>query len=385
MPKVNPDILVWAREIAALSLEEAAKKIGRTCKLLSALERGEKDPSLSMLLTMAKKYRCPLVTFYLDQPPRKGDYGVDYRTLPKEGFDPKEQALVDALISNVVASQQMIRATLEAEDEAEKVAFIGSLHAGSSIQNTVKKISKVLELDVEGYRREKTKEKAFSLLRLRLEEAGTFVLLKKNLGSFHTNISVEAFRGFAIADPISPYIVINHNDSVAARTFTLLHELTHLLLGETGISGSAVSTQQEQTEKFCNAVASEWLLPAKDLDTLVIDDNLKESISRFALKHHLSKSMVAYRLLLIKKIDEQFFNHLKNDFIGDWKQLFEAKKTSKSCGGPNYYAMQKFLCGPALCNLVKRMMYADALSVTKAARILGVHATQVYKMLGDAQ
>ena len=385
MPKVNPEILVWARETAALSIADAARKIGRTDQRLSALEQGETEPSFPLLLKMAKQYRRPLLAFYLDRPPRKGEYGVDFRTLPEENLDPKTQALVDALIRNVVSRQQMIRATLEAEDEAEKVAFIGSLHTehtdGPS-QETMEKISKVLELNATDYRREKTAEAAFRLLRSRLEEAGAFVLLQKNLGSHHTDISVEAFRGFALADPIAPFIVINSDDSVPARSFTLLHELTHLLLGETGISGAAVFSPQGNTEKFCNEVASAWLLPASDLDRLDIGENKKENISRFARKRHLSCTMVSYRLWAAKKISTKIFNRLRDDFLKDWGQ---SKDAHSARGGPDFYAVRRASCGPALCNLVRRMMDAEALSVTKAARILDVKPAQVYEILGDAQ
>ena len=383
MPKLNPDILVWARETAALSLADAARKIGLTDqRRLSDLEQGKKEPSFSLLLRMAKQYRRPLLTFYLEQPPQQGEYGVDFRTLPKKKSDPKTQALVKALIRNVVSRQQMTRATLEAEDEAKKVAFIGSLHTDGSIQGAVAKINKVLGLHVANYRREKTAEEAFRLLRSRLEEAGVFVLLKKNLGSHHTNISVEAFRGFALAEAMARFIVINPDDSVPARSFTLLHELTHLLLGETGISGAAVSSPQVNTEKFCNQVASAWLLPASDLDTLDLGENKKENIRKFARKHHLSCTMVSYRLWVTNKINRQVFNRLKDEFFKDWKQ---SKNARPSSGGPSYYVMHKSSCGPALCKLVRRMMDAKALSVTKAARILDIKPAHVYGILGDAR
>jgi len=46
---------------------------------------------------------------------------------------------------------------------------------------------------------------AFKLLRHRAEEVGVFVLLQGNLGSHHTNIGVETFRGFALSDDIAPF------------------------------------------------------------------------------------------------------------------------------------------------------------------------------------
>lgn len=71
---------------------------------------------------------------------------------------------------------------------------------------------------------------AFRLLRESAERAGVFVLLMGDLGNYHSAISVETFRGFAIADPVAPFIAINDRDSHAAWSFTLLHELVHLCL-----------------------------------------------------------------------------------------------------------------------------------------------------------
>jgi hypothetical protein len=82
-------------------------------------------------------------------------------------------------------------------------------------------------------------EEAFAYLRQKVESSRIFVLLLGNLGSHHTNISVEIFRGFALADKIAPLAVISDNDAVSAWCFTTLHKVAHLWLGETGVSGWA--------------------------------------------------------------------------------------------------------------------------------------------------
>ncbi len=75
MPKINAEILVWARETAGLSLEEAAAtlRLGGSrstgAQALGEYETGVKSPSRSLLVKMAKRYRRPLLTFYLPQPP----------------------------------------------------------------------------------------------------------------------------------------------------------------------------------------------------------------------------------------------------------------------------------------------------------------------------
>jgi len=51
-------------------------------------------------------------------------------------------------------------------------------------------------------------------------------------------------------------------DSDTAWSFTLLHELPHIFLGQTGVSGSTAGTP---VEIFCNDVAGRVLLPPAEL------------------------------------------------------------------------------------------------------------------------
>ena len=69
---VNPEILVWARETAGLSVADAARKLGlsdskraSSIDKLVALESGVKEPTRAQVVKMAEKYRRPLLTFYL--------------------------------------------------------------------------------------------------------------------------------------------------------------------------------------------------------------------------------------------------------------------------------------------------------------------------------
>jgi transcriptional regulator with XRE-family HTH domain len=227
--------LTWARETAGLSLEEAADALGinpargrSAVERLHAFENGEEEPSRPTLLKMTKAYRRPLVAFYLAEPPRKGDRGQDFRTLPgREQYNPE----LDALVRDIKARQGLIRSMLE-DNDAATVDFVGSVKVDYPIERLTAKI----------------------------EGAGVFVLLLGNLGSYHTNIPVEVFRGFALADPLAPLIVINDLDARAAWSFTALHELAHLWLGATGISGP--TNTNNIIEQYCNDVAGEILFPS---------------------------------------------------------------------------------------------------------------------------
>ncbi|MGH6867432.1 MAG: ImmA/IrrE family metallo-endopeptidase, partial [Methylocella sp.] len=261
MPSVNPEILSWARKTAGLSLEEAAEKLGihdshgvNGAQRLAALEAGDNTPTRPTLLKMAQKYRRPLVAFYMSNVPRKGDRGQDFRTLPV-GHSGAADALLDALVRDIRARQSMVRAVLEDADEAVPLVFIGSASMSDGVPAIVASIRERLNLDLVSLRthdrvsNQASADEVFGLLRGQAEAAGIFVLLIGNLGSHHTAIDLETFRGFALADDVAPFVVINDQDAHAAWSFTLVHELAHLWIGETGVSGARFGSP---IERFCN-------------------------------------------------------------------------------------------------------------------------------------
>lgn len=387
LPNVNPDILVWARETAGLTPQEAVKKLGlrdahglAAAERLAALEEGDAAPTRPMLLKMSKHYRRPLLTFYMSAPPRKGDRGRDFRTLP-QGRSGVADALLDALIRDVMARQSMVRAVLEDEDEAEPIAFVGSKKMSDGVPAVLAFMRKTLRIDLKEFRSQVSPESAFALLRSRAEAAGVFVLLIGNLGSYHTAIDLETFRGFALADEIAPFVVINDQDARSAWSFTLLHELAHLWLGATGVSGASADVA---IERFCNDVAGEFLLPSDELAHLYIDDSTdfgtaQQLITEFARDRHLSRSMVAYRLHRAGAIGQERWSRLGSAFRQQWLQRRAAPRDQE--GGPSYYVVRRHRVGSALIELVRRMMADGALTPSKAGKILGVKPTNVQALV----
>ncbi len=393
MPKVNPDILKWARTTAGFSEEQAVKKLGikdlkdiTAINRLTALESGEVIPSRAVLVKMSLQYRRPLLTFYLSEKPRTGDRGQDYRTLP-ETVEITQKLLVDAVIRDVRSRQALVQSVLEDEDEAVRLPFIGSLKMTQGVDKALSLLTKQLQWNLNEYANQRTIEEAFAYLREKVERAGIFVLLVDNLGSYHTTIDVTVFRGFALADDVAPFIAINANDSKGAWCFTLVHELVHLWLGATGVSGSV---GDQEIEKFCNDVASEFLLPAQEMKTLSIDNKTdfaraEDMINQFARRRKVSRTMVAYKLFRADFITFERYEKLKASFKEDWlraknDQRLRAKEAKS---GPTYYITKKHRVGRALLNLVARMMYGGALTTTKAAKILGVRAQNVHGVLED--
>ncbi len=410
MIPVNPNILVWAHETAGLTLKEAATKINVVEHSLERIERGEKAPSHSMLLRMADKYRRPLLTFYLENIPIESNYGADFRGF-SEQITPKDKALIAALLRYAKASQQMIGATLELEEECVSLPFVGWLRRKWNLSTETESLEHELqqmtrdqyELLVQdalcglnmvlGDRctREKYHEQtdplsAFKLLRSSCEHSGIFVVLKGNLGSGQSRLSPNLFRAFVISDDIAPFMVINKEDSIPARAFSVLHEIIHLLLDQTGVSNIK---KVNPIEKFCNYVVGEWLLPMElimeeEIGSQQDVSKLKEVIDQVSQQRNLSHTMVALRLLQEQVISQVSFSQLEVYYAQEWEKSQQRKRKRqkiKERRGPNYYHVRRSELGNALLQFTKRMIQSENLTVSKAATILSVKPGQIFKLL----
>jgi Zn-dependent peptidase ImmA (M78 family) len=396
---INPEILVWARESAGLSLEDAANRLGLSASetnsaadKLEEFEAGENFPTRNQLAKFAAVYRRPLITFYMKHPPRKGARGDDFRTLPAAP-SPRESAMLDALLRDIRARQEMVKSLLEDEEETAPHDYVGSATIRDSVQTVANRIAETLGFAVNA-RRTGTPEDLFRELRNRAEQIGVFVVLIGDLGSHHSSISETVFRGFVIADKIAPFVVINDQDAKAARSFTLLHELTHIWLGQTGISGGdpqAVSpaTTVGKIEQFCDDVAAEFLLPGSAFSEKPQDLDGRDkaaairTVQRFAQTWNVSEPMVAYRLNRLGWITPAIYRELTADYAARWHAMkLKAKdKERESEGGPSYYVVKQFKLGNALVDVVRRTLRNNELTHTKAAKVLGVKPGSVEPLL----
>lgn len=382
---VNPDILVWARETAGLSVDRAAAKLHLTTSVrstaaekLEAMESGEKSPTRNQLSAMSKVYKRPLLVFYMAEPPRTGSRGHDFRQSP-DARTRRENALLDTLLRDVRARQEAVRDILQDEDDVESLAFVGSITIAQGVDHAVAALSRVLDFNPLAPRSGDSGA-LFKRLREAAEAAGVFVMVLGDLGSHHHSIPASVFRGFAIADHVAPFAVINAKDARPARAFTLIHELAHVLLGQTGVSGD-ISTENPTTdnarvERFCNDVAGEFLLPGAQFRQGVAAfdggnvDAARIAVEAIAARWSVSEPMVAYRLNRTGDLAGDTYNMLRTEYHARWQANLRREREA-SDGGPNQRVVKQFSLGNALVDLVHRTVRDNTLSHTKAAALLG--------------
>lgn len=389
MVAVNPDILIWARETAGLDLESAAKRISLNetkgvsgAARLAALEQGNGSPSTAQLQRMAQHYRRPLLTFYMPKAPEPAELGQDFRMLPDRGNP--SNILLAALLRDVKARQSLVRDLLEDDEDISEVALIGSEVGIKQPSALAAALSNAIDFDQAQYRACGSAMAAFGYLRALIEAKGVFVLLAGDCGHWSTAIDVGIFRGFAIADRLAPFIVVNDQDAKAAWSFTLLHELAHLLLGETGVSGGP---PQAGLEQLCNDTAAALLIAPAEITNLALDGTTKDiaQIDALADRACVSRSMIAYQLLRAGRITVSRWESLRDQFRTEWlatKERDRERNRAKE-GGPNPYVVRRHRLGQALLTVARQGIADGTLTPTRAARMLGVKPMAVYPLLAE--
>jgi Zn-dependent peptidase ImmA (M78 family) len=252
----------------------------------------------------------------------------------------------------------------------------------AGVDALVAQMRETLKVKLEDFRKQKTLGDAFALLRSAAERAGVFVLLMGNLGTYHTDLPPRVFRGFAIADNIAPFVVINETDARAAWSFTLLHELAHIWLGQTGVSGYE---GEAAVEKFCDAVAARFLLSADEVGAFKISNgmsfnDLRGALEDFAIERNVSRKMVAYNFLQAGKINLQMYRRLSDAFDAARTAMEKAQPKGDS-SGPDYYVVRRHRVGAALLDFASRMLASGVLNTTKASKVLGVKPTSVDQLI----
>lgn len=194
------------------------------------------------------------------------------------------------------------------------------------------------------------------------------------VGNTHRKLEVSEFRGFAISNTFAPLIFINSSDAPAARLFTLIHELAHIWIGTSGVSNGSSSGRDE--ERFCNAVAGEFLAP-EDVFRNVWDSSIhwEENLPFLATKFHISRLAVGRRaqdLGLISK--EQYSNY--------YLTVLKAYQNKVDSSG-NYYRTLIAKNSIRLSKAVLSETLSGRLLLRDAGNILGVQPANLRKLAGQ--
>ena len=253
--EVAPSVLGWATGRAGLDRDALNKRFPKLDEWMS----GEARPTYRQLEQLAKATRTPLGLFLLDEPPVDKLPVRDFRTMGL-GQLPAPSPDLLTTIGDCERRQDWYRNYL-IEEGHDPLPFVGSATTASDPEETAAEMHAELEFGLDD--RTGTWSDALAALIDRAEDAGILVMVSGVVGSNTSRkLDPEEFRGSALVDGYAPVVFVNGSDTKAAQIFTLAHELAHVWVGEGGVDDADLAARSTDViERWCNAVAAEFLVP----------------------------------------------------------------------------------------------------------------------------
>lgn len=347
--KTCPGLLSWARDRVGVEQDSISSKVGVTNSTYSKWENGENEIPFYLIEKLCRILRLHFADFYRESlpitPPRPKDCRK-YANTPETPFSYKTHVyLLDAQTRQYCYDYLLTQ--LNRKNTFNKLnnpLTIASSNSGLLLRTYLALTAKEQTDNGDSL--------FFQILKNKIEFKGIMVI--------QVPLSLDFIRGMALYHETAPMIIVNSEDSFAVRCFSLFHELAHLLLNVSAISGrygldsflEDSSDQLYQIERFCNYSAASALMPRElienTLDSLGMEfskiDNYIRSgrIFNLAVSLNVSKSSLLYRLLELDLGSETVLKSKLQDFADVSSDTdFVTKKSKRKNGGPSYYSVKR--------------------------------------------
>lgn len=370
---ITPKVLKWARESAKMSEEFAASKVSVSADKLQEWESGESFPTIRQAQVLAKAYRRPFAILFLPDIPSDFQPLQDFR---KKGSAELRTSSV-FIIREIQQKQAWIR-ELNEENGEDPLPYVGRFSIEDHPSRVAHDLLATLDIDPLNY---KTNNPILEWID-KAEYNGIFI---SRTSFIHSRLTLDSseLQGFAIADNYAPFVFINSDDWNAPQLFTLVHELAHIWIAETGISNDVEpsiknSNEYHPIELFCNEVAAHALMP-RDFIFHIEPETFGDSkaVYNVANKFGVSTFALLVRALNLKVISFNNYNRLKSQAERDFKEFLQReeekkKKAKEKNGGPNYFLLQLNRNSRLFTQTVLDAFRGGVIEPTQASHLLNV-------------
>lgn len=358
---VTPAVLTWAAELAGRDPGDLTERYPRWNAWLA----GNSEPTLRQAEDLARSAGIPFGYLLLEDPPALELPVTDFR----EGFTPdvrEPSSDLLAIIHQSIRRQDWYREYAE-ELGLPEVTLVGS-GAGATPLEVAAHMRSALTYEVEE-RRGSWADARKHLLRAFEDQGGLTVATSMVENNTHRLLDPDEFRGFTLVDPLAPLVFINTNQTLNGQLFTIAHEYAHAWLGQGGISREDLQREPDgEVERWCNAVASEFLVPADALVTAY------ERVAHLDLTEQLEDLATTFRcgtlvlLQSLRRLRLREFADFSAAYAHEEARLL-AFASRKPTSGGDFHASQPFRIGERFSRAVISDALAGRTPMTEALRL----------------
>lgn len=375
---ITPTVLRWAREESGYAPALAAKRVGVPPEKLLAWEEGRAKPTLRKVQVLSKFYHRPLGVFFLPQPPSLPPLATEYRRLP--GIEPSAESPELRLAIRVMSLRRETTLQLSKELNHTIPDFNLAVHPSESPVAAGARLRDLLGIAAEEQLAWRDEWQAWRRWRETVEGAGVLVFQ-------FPKVSLNQVRGLTLPLFPLPAIGINSKEtSIAARSFTMMHELAHVALAcgheeDVAIRERRNEANWEKMERFAEEVASAVLIPEEMFNGFLAKMSVPRDawdvprVKDFASKFRVTPLAMATRLRAAGALTWKGYQHWKQN----WNTYLSTLKPRK--GG---FAMpvDKTLArgGRPFAQLVLEALDANRITSVDASRYLDLRFDYIGKL-----
>lgn len=351
-----------------MTIEDVAERLNRDPADIARWEDGASAPTYVQLERLAYDiYKRPIALFFLPAPPHERRPQSEFRTLPS--FDLANLASDTYLhIRKAHAYQIALKELFEDKSPSDKKIWKNfRLDFRISPQIAAASIRGELGVGLDEQAGWADDNDALRHWRLVIEQHGIFV--------FKNSFKQREISGFCLQDDEFPLIYLNNSTTKTRQIFSLFHEFAHVLFNVNGMSKfdqsyvAQLPGREQRIEVYCNAVASEILIPSSDFNRQIaaLPRDLRGAqdhvFATLARRYSVSREAILRRFLDLGFVDSVFYK-VKAE---EWDA-----QTKKSKGGGDWYATTGSYISDKMLQEVFRRYYRNQISGAQAAEFLGV-------------
>ena len=319
---INTIVLKQCREQLGLTISEVEKKI----KKIYQIENGEVNPTFKQIDILSALYNVPRWVFISDSLPK--EYQFDeaipaFRQFSQIHSDLFDDAKVRRLIAKVEQLRDlMIDLVEDMPDTAIDRFTPPAIEQQVTPEAAAIRIKKWLGIDDEAM--------PFDSWKQTVEKKNIFVFMTSKYAGW-SNIGKTTFRGLSVFHDTLPVIIINDSDAKKAQSFTLLHELGHLIKKENAIDNWENHSKAE--ENWCDEFAGNLLMPKSTVVKMTsgkaVDFNLVKKISK---DMNVSSYAFLVRLRQLALVEYSIYQKIETEIHREYIEI--QTRLKERSGGP---------------------------------------------------
>lgn len=375
--EITTEVIKWAIERAGFSDEKLALRMHTKQEKIHDWISGKDFPNFIQAQKLASTLYIPLGYLVLANLPDTTIPIADFRTIPGNPSYTISLNLQE-VIDDALRKRDWFSEWRRNEGYSS-FGFIGKYSLSNDSMEIIQDIKQVLNISPGHAFKMTSWDEHLRFLVEKIEQAGILILQSGIVGNnTHRSLSIEEFRGFTLADEFAPLIFINAQDSIAARIFTLAHELAHLWTGTSGISNPEIvpsKKEDQQIEKLCNQIAAEFLVPQNEfIGSWNYLFNSIDNIKKLSFHFRVSTQVILRRSYELEIISYE-------EYVNNYREILKTIKIRGKKKGGNFYNSLFTRNSHRFTKTLMNAISGGKISYLDASRLLNIQPRSITKAM----